>query len=192
MSVGTTILGAIISSTVVSALVTGAFNNKAKRKELKMNANLQEKHEWITRISLSFSNYIQSINKYSVELSKCIVGTIKINELSPQVIIINNYASELHYYIEQVDYQSEYLKEVQNTLDEITKLFDKMWDSANGVWNNIHKRGIAIPEKDLMPILSDFEKDINKLSIQFSKNLGALVKEEKNSMIDTVLNSESI
>lgn len=181
-----TILLAILSSTVISAVVTGVFNNKAKHKELRMNASMKENHNLINNIGTAFMKYTEANNQYSIMLAKCIDGQIKLANLSEYISTLNKYKSELDYYINQTEYQNDYYDIVNLTLNANNSLFNKMWDKAASNSNRIIK-GLEIDEVETLKYIDELELKNNEYITQLSNNLALLVKQEKNNMLDDIL-----
>lgn len=177
---------AILSSTVLAALVTGYINKNMKIKELKTQVNLQEKHEWIKNVDQAFDDFIKKSNRYGMALSKYSINQIDHTELSEYIFSLNSAFYKIIFYISQSEYmdrQDYKIGElIQNIMDESDSLRNKVL-----IYNEkLVSTGIIDGER-LNKDLDNFEINMDQYSLELSKLLGAMISKEKEKMIFNII-----
>ncbi|MEB7783063.1 hypothetical protein [Mammaliicoccus sciuri] len=193
-----TIITIILSSTVISAIVTGIVSSRMKRKELEVQINLDEKNKWILNLDKNLIEHIDNVNKYLLELIK--YSNIKIEKmnlndyqnrtdnLSNRLLSVKKTHNNLIFYIYQVEYAHNQKEKVEKIIGKITNISNKQMED---VLTYIKSKDKTMTISDLKEKLVKTEKYLADNTYELSKEIGELIRLEKIEMTNKILKSKS-
>lgn len=193
-----TLIAIILSSTVISAIVTGIVSSRMKRKELEVQINLDEKNRWIINLDTRLMEHIENVNNYFVELIKYAdfknedidIKTYqsKTDNLSNRLLSVKKTHNNLIFYIYQVEHALNQKEKVEEIIGEITNISNKQ---MKDVLTYIESKNNEMTISDLKEKLIEKEKQLADNTYELSKEIGELIRLEKKEMTNKILKSKS-
>ncbi|MCD8760790.1 hypothetical protein [Mammaliicoccus sciuri] len=193
-----TLITIILSSTVISAIVTGIVSSKMKRKELEVQINLEEKNRWIINLDTILIEHIDNVNNYFVEFIKYAdfknedidikTSQNRRDNLSNRLLSVKKTHNNLIFYIYQVEYVHNQKEKVEKIIGEITDISNKQMED---VLTYIEPKDNTLTISELKEKLIETEKKLADNTYELSKEIGELIRLEKIEMTNKILKSKS-
>lgn len=192
-----TLIFIILSSTVISALVTGIVNSNMKRKELEVKIKLDEKNKWIANLDKKMNEHIENVNAYSGELMDYSMKKNKTidqetekfitDSIVNRLLTVKSTHNNLIFYIYQIEYEEIEKKKVEKIIGNITDIINKQ---KNQVLNYTNSTNSNITIQDLKKQMGKSERKLAKNTYKLSEKMGKLVRLEKMKMTDEILKTK--
>lgn len=183
------ILGTVLSSSVIAAIVTYLMNIKIKNKELLVQIKLEEQNKWSSKVDESLKKFVCLNLEYSKGLIDYSLNKIGNDEISTQIMELNKSQHSLIFYINQLEYSEKSAEETMSIIQDIVKTIDTQTSVAQCFRA---KKEITDKEMDKMRDTTvEIEKIIGEKNISLAIKLGKLAKEEKRALANEVIENRA-
>lgn len=184
------ILGTVLSSSVIAAIVTYIMNTKIKNKELLVQIKLEEQNKWMSNIDKSLRRFVELNLEYLKGLIDYSLGTIDNDTISKQMMELNKAQHSIIFYINQLEYNEKSVEEIMDIIQYIVEKIDKQTTVAQDFRSSdTRKDSEAI--KNIGNITMESEREIGVSNIKLAMELGKLVKEEKKAFANEVIENKT-
>lgn len=195
-----TLITIILTSTVLSAIVTGIVNSNMKRKELEVKIRLDEKNKWIFNLDIKLIEHIENVNNYCGDLMEYSMTKSKnIDKKTDKLItdkIVNRLLNvkkthnNLIFYIYQVEYVDSQKDKVEEIIGKIVDITNDQKDKVLEYtsFENLQNRKITID--DIKKEMGKSEKQLAEYTYKLSEEMGKLIRLEKKEMTKKIFKSK--
>ncbi|WP_436938294.1 hypothetical protein [Staphylococcus xylosus] len=183
------IFTSLISSSVVAAIITYLSNTKIKNKELLVKIKLEEQNKWISNVDESLRKFVGLNLEYLKDLIDYSLNKIDEDEISKQMMELNKAQHSLVFYIHQLEYNREPVKEIMDIIQNIVEKIDSQTIAAQKFRNSDGRKALEAIRK-IGDITTENEKELGDNNIELAMKIGGLVREEKKALANEVIESK--
>ncbi|CAG7914229.1 hypothetical protein [Mammaliicoccus sciuri] len=187
-------VGWLLSSSVIVAFITYITNTKIKNKELIVQIKLAEQNKWINNVDESLKKFVELNLRYFKNLIDYSMRKIESDKIHKDLMELNRAQHSLYFYINQLEYNKKQIEDINEILDKIVNIMENQTSlSEEIIKRKSDENGVSEDEaKKFYNLSRENEEKIGKENINLAVSLGEVIRNEKISLADEVIENKVI
>ncbi|WP_323705179.1 hypothetical protein [Mammaliicoccus sciuri] len=187
-------VGWLLSSSVIVGFVTYLTNTKIKNKELIVQIKLEEQNKWINNVDESLKKFVELNLLYFKNLIDYSMRKIESDKIHKDLMELNRAQHSLYFYINQLEYNKKQIEDINEILDKIVNIMENQTSlSEEIIKRKSDEDGVSEDEaKKFLNLSRENEEKIGIENINLAVSLGEVIRNEKISLADEVIENKVI